>query len=176
MLLELVLCLALIAFCAVSIVNLAINAASMMAYDPMGPVAWPIVLCSLLIVLLGVNVLKLIKKKKTGDTSKPQPDTQGTVSFKEKVVGIFKSKLFLALVILFAYALLLERIGFLWSTPFFIYAYMTLLGQKKVWVKIITALITTVVMYLLFNMVLQVPLPRGYSFFRKMTLAIELLF
>jgi putative tricarboxylic transport membrane protein len=62
---------------------------------------------------------------------------------------------------LFVYAILLPRIGYLITT----FALMTLLyglvGRTKLWIQGVTALITALLSYLVFNVWLQVRMPDG---------------
>jgi putative tricarboxylic transport membrane protein len=70
-------------------------------------------------------------------------------------------KVGLVLLSLFLYAWLLEKVGFLIMT----FALLTLLfgmvGKSKFWVRVVNALITTLVTYVIFYVCLNVPLPRG---------------
>lgn len=166
--LEILFSIFLIIICVVCVINLFLTGSSMYSYDPMGPVIWPVALCLLLIVLLSVNTIRAYKKWKTNNQ---QQSSSTAFSLK----SLTRSKLFLGIVTMLLYGILLEKIGFLWSTPFFLLAYMSILGQKKLSIKIITAIIATIVLYLLFNGLLQVPLPRGYGIFRNMSLTVELL-
>lgn len=172
MVLELTVSLLLMVFCSVCIVNLFVNAASMMAYDPMGGIVWPVILCSLLVVLLAANAVRTaIKIRQAKGDEAVESTAEGKKTFVPK--SIIQNKLVIGVAAMLLYAFLLEKIGFLFSTPLFIYAYMSLLGQKKVLVKIITAVVAAIALYVLFNGLLQVPLPRGYWIFRNISLIAE---
>lgn len=67
----------------------------------------------------------------------------------------------LAVVIITAYAALLDPLGYILSTVFFLLAWQIIIEREK-WLK--TALITvigTVAMYVIFSYLLSVPLPEG---------------
>lgn len=165
---ELVICLALIVFCLICLANLFLGMGTMVDYDPMGPIAWPAILIALLLVMLTANIVLILRRRKavvTGETGYSWPGWK----------AILTHKLTFSIVFLLLYAFLLDNIGFLFSTPLFILAYTTLLGQKSWKVRIIAALAATIVLYLLFSRLLQVPLPRGYGIFREMSLFVELI-
>lgn len=174
MFLELIVSLVLMGICTVSIFNLIANASSMMAYDPMGGIVWPVILCALLVILLAVNSIRVFFQIK-GKQIEPPSDSVARERCKLSIKSIIRNKLVIGIATILLYAILLERIGFLCSTPLFIYVYMCLLGQRKVPVKVITALAATFALYFLFSALLQVPLPRGYGLFRNIALAIETL-
>ncbi len=161
---ELIFSFLLIIFCMVSGISLLLSSSDMMSYDPMGPVVWPMILCVLLVVLLSANVWKILRKTR---------GTRERLTEKEDVKERLSGKLPMSLGIMLLYGILLEKIGFLFSTPLFIFTYMTVLGQKRAMVKWITAAVATIVLYLLFHGLLQVPLPRGYGVFRSVALMLE---
>lgn len=161
---ELIFSFLLIIFCAASGINLLLSSSDMMSYDPMGPVAWPMILCVLLLVLLSANVWRILQKSKSAGES---------LAEKCDIKQLLSGRLLTGIGIMLLYGILLDKIGFLFSTPLFIFAYMTVLGQKKISVKVITAAAATIVLYLLFNGLLQVPLPRGYGIFRSVALMAE---
>ena len=163
---EVVLSFALIVFCLICLVNLIFGMGTMVEYDPMGPIAWPAVLIVLLLVMLTANIVLAFRKKAAA--------AEGGAWSWPGIRAVLTHKLTISIVLLFAYAFLLDNIGFLFSTPLFILAYTTLLGQKSWKVRIIAAFAATIVLYLLFSRLLQVPLPRGYGVFREISLFVEL--
>jgi small-conductance mechanosensitive channel len=76
-----------------------------------------------------------------------------------------RSRVILALISLLAYAILLERAGYLVMTfGLMIFLYM-IAGRSKVWIQIVSAAITVLVTYVVFYRWLGVQLPRGiFSF------------
>ncbi len=163
---ELIICLVLLLFCFICLGNLLFGMSGMMEYDPMGPSAWPIILLVLLILLLGIQMAVLLKKNR------------GAAVADTKVLSVNRKdalKLACAAGILVVYIVLLDKIGFLPSTPLFMLSYMGLLGQKNRKIKIVVALAATCILYILFSRILQVPLPRGYGIFRDFALSLEIL-
>jgi putative tricarboxylic transport membrane protein len=85
---------------------------------------------------------------------------------KEKEAGSFFtarwSKLVAALIILFAYALLLETFGFLMMTFVFMLFTLKVVEPTKWRTAVIVSVLATAVSYFLFESWLKVPMPRGF--------------
>ncbi len=67
----------------------------------------------------------------------------------------------LGLVILTAYAILVNSLGFLISTFLFLLIWMAGIERLNWKTIIMVSIATTVVLYLIFNLLLDVPLPKG---------------
>ncbi len=73
-------------------------------------------------------------------------------------------KKFIALIVLFAvYVLLLDVIGFLWLTPFFVFSAAYIFGMKRFFLNIVVSIGTTFLVYYIFSEIFKVPLPH-FSF------------
>lgn len=75
-----------------------------------------------------------------------------------------------SLLVVIIYVLLLNVIGFIFSTVLFLYGITLLLGTKKQLTAILFSIITMVVFVILFSVLLQIPLPRGIGVFRELSL------
>lgn len=60
-----------------------------------------------------------------------------------------------------AYLLLMNVLGFYLATGVFLYVMMWFLGQKKLWVRILTSVLVASFVYGLFAYFLKIPLPEG---------------
>lgn len=158
-------CAVLMVFCLFCLFNLTFNMGNMMEYDPMGPTAWPVLLLVLLIALLAVNIFLAMRKYR-----RERPGKSG-VGHGSAVMG--QHKLLASSAGLFVYITLLDKIGFICSTPLFVVYYMTLLGNRSLKGRLLAACLSTLALYLLFSRFLQVPLPRGYGAFRELSLFFE---
>ena len=79
-------------------------------------------------------------------------------SKKEIDFGFIKK--FIALIVMFVvYVWLLNKVGFLYLTPFFIFGTAYIFGMKKIYVNILLSIGTTIVVYYIFSRVFLVPLP-----------------
>jgi hypothetical protein len=156
--------LSIILACVVCLLNLLMNTGEVTAYDTVGPTTWPVILASLIIVLLVVHLVKLAEKN-------------GGLHFEEKLVFSAKTflthKMFLLTALIAVYIAGLNMIGFIICTPVLIYLAMSIIGQKNVKVKIICCIAIMIILFILFNKILGVPLPRGYGIFRTMAIAVE---
>lgn len=122
-------------------------------YAKLGPSYWP---KFLLILLMGLSVLVAVdafrQRKKEEEV-------------KEEIQPLHKGKFLMAIGFIVAYFILLNVFGFILLTPFFLVAFMYLLGErKKAWMVIISVGITLVVIYV-FTKAMYVPLPRGKGIF-----------
>ena len=70
-----------------------------------------------------------------------------------------------AFVSLFIYGFFLERLGYLIATFGLMIVMLGIIGRPRVWVLVVSALIVVVATYVVFNVWLEVRLPRGiFSF------------
>lgn len=126
-------------------------------------VEYPRILLGLLIVLLAFNMINIYKKRKDGETFKIDFD----------IKGIFKSKLVAGIIILFFYVLALDYIGFIPGSLIFFLFYSRLLGEKSIPKLLISAVVSVGVLYIIFNGLLGIMLPRGIGMFRNFALFLE---
>lgn len=123
-----------------------------------GPQAFPIVLgCALLVLGLSITASDFLRK---GDTASIKTndavDAKAKASKRELriVLGTFG--------LLMLYAFLMERVGFLVSTPVVLVLALAVLLQIRRWAFIAMMSVgTTLVCWLIFVLFLRVPLPRG---------------
>lgn len=72
----------------------------------------------------------------------------------------FLIRFFSCILIAYAYTRLLTVTGYVVATPLFIAGIMLLFNEKKWWKIMITSIITTSLLYILFRIIFRVPLPR----------------
>lgn len=135
--------------------------------NALAPNVWPSVILVLLIICLGFNIIKIIKK------NKGNPDFS-LGAFAKGIPAFLKSKLFIGIVIIVILSFILEPLGFMPTSFLFLMAYGILLGEKRYLRLAIVALVITFVLYICFGVLLQVNLPRGtVPFLRNFSLFIE---
>jgi hypothetical protein len=125
-------------------------------YGKLGPGFWPkfILICMMILSLwIAVDAFRARKKaKKFSDLPK-------SVDSRIRFLS--------ALILIIAYFFLMNIIGFVILTPFFLIAFMILLGEKS-WPWMIGLSIgMTVLIILAFTQAMYVPLPRGAGIFHK---------
>lgn len=143
--------------------------ATMPTSDPLelGAEQWPQAVLFLMFLALAYNIFKIIK------TNREKGISFGFGGIAKETAAFFKSKLFVAMVIVMVMALVLEYLGFLFTCFLFMVAYGLLLGERRIPVLVLSALGITLILYIGFSVFLGVMLPRGYGFFRVVALAVE---
>lgn len=124
-------------------------------YAKLGPAYWPEFLLILLMGLSLLVALDAFRERKRGNSK------IGKVTKFDRG----KLRLLLAIVFILLYFFLLKIFGFIALTPFFLLAFMYLLGEKKKgWMIGISFGITILIVYI-FTKAMYVPLPRGTGIF-----------
>ena len=124
---------------------------------------YPRIIIGLLIVLFVSNMINIYKNKKEGETFK--------IDFSiEKIV---KNKMFIGSVLLLIYTFALDYTGFIISSLVFFGAYSYLLGERRVKILVLSSLVSVVAIYVLFDGLLGIMLPRGTGVFRNFALFVE---
>ncbi len=167
MVIELIFNLILLIGCVVCYVNVTTTMPHS-AVNELGAEQWPQAILILLIIAICFNLYKYFKKNSK---------TEITAAFKDFLPSVgrfFKSKLFFGMVLTMIMALLYEPVGFMLTCLLFLIAYGLLLGQKKIWVLILSSVVITVILYIGFSVLLGVMLPRGQiGFLRNFALFVE---
>lgn len=128
-------------------------------YGKMGPAYWPRFLLFLLMVLSVFIGFTTGFQVKRGSSS---PGFQGKFD-------MATLRLFTAMALIVFYIIGLKLFGFLVLTPFMMFAFMWLLGERsKLWMVII-CLILPMGVVILFTKVMYVPLPRGAGIFLQIS-------
>ncbi len=131
------------------------------------PDVWPKAIIILLLICLAINIYQIIKRNKGKDTFT-------MAAFIQSVPTFFKSKMFVGMVILVIASFVLEALGFMVTTILVLIAYGFLLGERKIVRLVIAAVCIALVLYIVFNGLLSVNLPRGtIGFLRDFALFLE---
>lgn len=129
-------------------------------------VTWTRILIVLLEICLVINIIKIIRSEsKAGQKSE--------VSEKFDFKSLLQNKLLMGVILLFAYALVLDYTGFILGTFLFAAAYIWLLGEKRIPRLVIYSVLIAVLMYALFQIGLDIRLPRGVGPLRDFALLLE---
>lgn len=125
-------------------------------YGKLGPGFWPkfILICMMVLSVLVAFDAFRSRKMSAGGKGPEVAKSAGS-----------RIKFFSALILIVAYFFLLNMIGFIALTPFFMIAFMVLLGEKS-WPWMIGLSIgMTILIVLAFTQAMYVPLPRGVGIF-----------
>lgn len=133
------------------------------APDTLGGAEWSKILLVLLIISLLANAYKIARS------------SGGNISFKFNfnIKKIITGKMFVGSVIMLAYAAVLDTVGFLVSSLILFLLYSRLLGEKRIKMLLLSSVGCVVLLYLIFDVVLGIMLPRGTGIFRTFALFIE---
>jgi putative tricarboxylic transport membrane protein len=125
--------------------------------DVLGAGGFPIILA-----IIGLAILALITARVAKDKTKIPIPLLNLKSGEGKVLA-------LNIVILSAYLLLMDVIGFTLSTLLFIFGGARAMGYKKMGMLSVFSLVLTVALVLSFGKGFFVPLPRGIGIFRELS-------
>ena len=128
----------------------------------LGAAFWPRLILGIMIILLAVGLVNMLRKK----DSKAPIDGAAVAAF-------FKSKLLVGMIICAVTAVILPYIGFIPTSFLFLIAFGILLGERRAPVLVITGIVATLILYVIFQGPLSIFLPRGYGIFRSFALAME---
>lgn len=136
--------------------------------NELGAEQWPQALLLLLMLALCWNIYKYFKRNSREEI------TGAFQSFFPDVLRFFKSKLFVGMAIVVVMALMYEPVGFMSTSVLFMISYGLLLGERRPWVLILSAIVITLILYIGFAVFLGVMLPRGQvPFLRNFALFVE---
>ena len=131
------------------------------------PDVWPKTIIILLEICLIINIIQIIRK------NKGNPEFSISASVKS-IPEFLKGKIFRGIVIMVVASLLLETLGFMVTSALVLFFYGMLLGEKKLPRLAIASVCITLVLYIIFNGMLSVNLPRGtIGFLRSFALWME---
>lgn len=109
-----------------------------------GPGLWPIVISAVMLAMSALLAMKSIKMPAEKNTEVPMWN-QGT------------KRVYITMGILFAYVAVLEFLGFIIATTVMEAIFIHWFAKKKPWVTAVIALVVTLVIYCVFQYVLNVP-------------------
>ena len=132
--------------------------------NELGAAFWAQMVLALIIVLSIVNIITSFKKMKAEGK---------TITSDIDIVGFFKSKLFIGMIAVVIFALALPVIGFIPACILFLIGYGMLLNASSIPKLIVASVLITIVIYILFQGVLDIMLPRGIGFFRDFARTLE---
>lgn len=122
------------------------------SYEPVGPRAYPL----LLLVLIMAGALYLLVKPTSISLAPPQPGHDEDVPMDRRML----IKVSTCVGLLVVYAALFENLGFVLSTLLFGFFIARLYGARW-WQCAVISVVASIGLYLLFDYVLDVPLPLG---------------
>jgi putative tricarboxylic transport membrane protein len=131
------------------------------AYREVGPDFWPkIVLIILIALSAALTVSNVINwKRSRGETSEREEGWK---------------RVLITILLAVAYVYFLKPLGFIISTPLFIFGMMVLIMPKRKMAIPFTILGIMVMIYIIFGKLLYVPLPKGFGIFHDLSIFLGL--
>lgn len=125
------------------------------------PNIWPAILLGGIVILSGILIVKHWKN---------QNKVGGKIFKGISREEINSKKLFFPLLLIIIFFFLLPYLGFVIASFFFLVGYMYLMGLQKKLIICGASVFIVFIVVLLFGKILLVPLPRGFSIFRNISL------
>ena len=124
----------------------------------LGPVAWPrAVLVLIIVAAIGALIADWrARQLQSNPATAGSPDVAS-----DTMVGAARLRLLAAILLPLVYVWLLPRAGYFVTTPFFLAAYMYVLGISSWRTIVLTTAVAYVLLLLLFSKLLYIPLPTG---------------
>ncbi|MBS3985437.1 MAG: tripartite tricarboxylate transporter TctB family protein [Selenomonadales bacterium] len=132
-----------------------------------GAQVWPQAILLMLIFLLCVNMYQVYRKG-AGTQANELAELR-----RLSLAALVQSKLSLAMLSLFVYAMSLQAAGFILSTLVFFMVYAKIVGQKSAKLLVLSSFIATFAVYFVFSRALGVMLPRGVGILRDFAIFLE---
>lgn len=123
-----------------------------------GPVAWP---RAVIILIAVVAIVSFLSDRQSAKLSSEPTPADEAMAAEQPMDGAARLRLACAILLPLLYVWLLPRTGYFATTPFFIAAYMRVLGMQSWRVIAITTIVAYAMLLLLFSKLLYIPLPTG---------------
>jgi hypothetical protein len=132
-------------------------------FGEMGSGFWPILILStaalLSAFLLLSSILKLRKEKGKEEAEEAlSPEETASRNKQRKIV-------FLCAVVTLVYIFAMQAIGFALATLLYVLAFVIVLGERRKMVLLVSPILVTVLILVVFSMFIAMPLPKGIGFF-----------
>lgn len=132
-------------------------------FGEVGSGFWPILILStailLSIILLISNLMNYLKdQKKTPSGAAISPEAQMDLRSRRR-------KISLSIIFLLIYIIIMPWIGFGLSTLIYVTAFILVLGERRRWVLILSPILVTVLVVLIFSRFITIPFPKGVGIF-----------
>ena len=167
MALEMLFSILLIAFAGYCLVYVNMTVGSTVHADPLGPAFWPNIMLTLLIILLGINLVQIYRK-----TPKEERNFDSIKNISVKAIA--GSRLFQGMALFVVYAFLLDWIGFIPASFLAGICLSYLLGEHRPGVLVLSSFLIVALIFVLFFKGMSIQLPRGtVPAMRSFALAVE---
>lgn len=126
-------------------------------FGEVGSGFWPLLVLSSAVILSLVLWMKEWRLKRGERVERLEE--------KEVPSGEGRLKVFLSILCLLFYVMVMPFIGFILSTLLFIFPFIFILGERRKWILVLSPLLVTGLIVLVFGKFIAMPLPKGMGFF-----------
>jgi len=136
-------------------------------FGEVGSGFWPIVILSSATVLSAFILLSSILQFKKGK-GKEEPEkalSPEELASRKKQRNI----VVLCAVVTLAYIFVMQGIGFALATFLYVLAFILVLGERRKWVLMISPVVVTALILVVFSRLIAMPLPKGMGFFADLS-------
>jgi putative tricarboxylic transport membrane protein len=136
-------------------------------FGEMGSGFWPILILSTATVLSALLLLSSILKFKKGK-GKEEPEealSPEELASRKKQRNI----VVLCAVVTLVYIFAMQGIGFACATFLYVLAFIFVLGERRKWVLMISPVVVTAFILVVFSRFIAIPFPRGIGFFADLS-------
>ena len=132
-------------------------------FGEMGSGFWPILILAMAIVLTAFLILSSFRKSKKGEEKEapqepPSPEEAAGRKRARKTVVLCSAATL-------AYIFAMQWIGFALATLLYVLSFILVLGERRKWVLLVSPVLVTVLILLVFSMFIAIPFPKGIGFF-----------
>jgi putative tricarboxylic transport membrane protein len=124
---------------------------------------WPILILSAAVILSAIllisSVVRYLKAKRQASGEPPlSPEAA-------KGMKVRRKKIVLSALLLLLYIVVMSWVGFGLSTLIYVLAFILVLGERRKFVLILSPLLVTVLVILIFSRFIAIPFPKGVGIF-----------
>ncbi len=144
-----------------------LNLREVRRFGEMGSGFWPILILATAIVLTALLLLSSLRKSKKGEEKEapqepPSPEEAAGRKRARKIVVLCS-------VVTLAYIFAMQWIGFALATLLYVLAFILVLGERRKWVLLVSPILVTVLILVVFSMFIAIPFPKGMGIFADLS-------
>jgi len=135
-------------------------------FGEVGSGFWPILILALASVLSAILLFSsLMKRKEKGGKDAEEPSSSESIASRKRARRIVVISSGATLVYIFA----MQWVGFALATLFYVLAFIVILGERRKWVLIVSPVLVTVFILVVFSKFIAIPFPRGIGIFAELS-------
>ena len=135
-------------------------------FGELGSGFWPILILALASILSAILLFSSLRKgKERGEKEAEGPPSPESIADRKRARNI----VILSSVATLLYIFAMQWVGFAIATFFFVLAFIIILGDRRKWVLIISPVLVTVFILVVFSKFIAIPFPKGIGIFAELS-------